>query len=93
MTTEKHPESVEKGLFEKLTFESTVKKGELIISIHSEPLKSLSSSDKKIELIIHNMAKPKKIKGFSHTSDEVKKITRIPVVLKGSGKQIIRIKI
>lgn len=89
----KNPESVEKGLFEKLTFESTVKKGELRISIHNEPLKSISSSDEKIELIIHNMAKPKKIKGFSHTRDEVKKITRIPVTLKGSGKQIIRIKI
>ena len=64
----------------------------LEIDVYCTPSKSLSVTDKKIELILHNLAKPKKVKRFSFTSDEVKKITRIPLVLKGSDKQTIRIK-
>lgn len=88
----KNPVSIEKGLYEIIHLKSTVKKTILEIDVYCTPSKSLSVTDKKIELILHNLAKPKKVKRFSFTSDEVKKITRIPLVLKGSDKQTIRIK-
>lgn len=88
----KNPVSIEKGLYEIIHLKSTVKKTILEIEVNCTPSKSLSVTDKKIELILHNLAKPKKVKRFSYTSDEVKKITRIPVILKGTDKQTIRIK-
>ncbi|MCH2192751.1 TIM-barrel domain-containing protein [Kordia sp.] len=53
----------EKGMYELLTFESTLKKNRLEIELEADTGKKYASSTKSIQVVIHNMnVKPRKIK-------------------------------
>ena len=61
------PNAYEKGKYEILTFQSSVKRKEISIEINSETGKNFQASDKEITLIIHSISvPPKKIKKYRY---------------------------
>ena len=87
------PNAYEKGKYEILNFQSSVKSKEISIEINSETGKDFQVSDKEITLIIHSIpVPPKKIKKYRSEWNSEKHLLKIIIPYKNI-KQTIKIKL
>jgi len=87
------PNAYEKGKYEILNFQSSVKSKEISIEINSETGKDFQVPDKEITLIIHSIpVPPKKIKKYRSEWNSEKHLLKIIIPYKNT-KQTIKIKL
>ncbi len=89
----KNPQAFEKGNFEKIYFKSTYANRELNILIDQETGREFPSSNKTVELIIHQISRPKELVGGNFEYDSVTLILKIKVDLNKSTQNKINIKL
>ncbi|RUT79656.1 glycoside hydrolase family 31 protein [Ancylomarina longa] len=92
------PEAYEKGKYELLKFHAIHNKNILILSLNSEPGKDYRTSDKTIQMIVHNInKKPKKVimdkKAIAFDWDETTRELHFQGVLKSDNNVMFKIKL
>ncbi|NLP56825.1 TIM-barrel domain-containing protein [Lutibacter sp. B1] len=89
----KTPNAFEKGMYEIINFSSKQKGNCLKISISDQLGKNFIFSEKKINVIIHNITeKPKKVAGYNFVWNEENKTLEIAVLIDKPTSKNIRIK-
>ena len=86
----KTPNAFEKGMFEKINFNSKIEKSKLKIDIETEKGKNYQGTNKKVKLVIHNAPTNLKLnQDLKGTYDAAKKQFSVEVALNATGKSSI----
>ena len=82
----------EKGMYEVVNFNSIYNRNRLSIKINTEQGANYITSSKTVNLVIHNISKkPKRIKGFKYTWNEITHTVTISVLNVNTSEKLIKI--